>query len=65
MWLFDLLFPTTPRDKKMCKNKVRFKNEPAAIAALNRINPRRAANKPIRAYRCPRCRGYHLTSSRA
>lgn len=62
-WLFNLLFPASARDRKMCKDKVRFANEPAALEAIRRINPKRRSNKPNRAYKCPKCRGYHLTRS--
>lgn len=63
MGLFDWLFPTSPRDRKMCKDKTRYANEPAALQAIKRINPARSKNKPNRAYKCPRCHGYHLTRS--
>ena len=63
MGLFDWLFPTSARDRKMCKDKVRFNNEPAALEAIRRINPTKRPNKPNRAYKCPKCHGYHLTRS--
>jgi hypothetical protein len=63
MWFFDWLFPTSKRDRKMCNDKVRFANEPAALQAITRINPTGRKNKPNRAYKCPKCRGYHLTKS--
>lgn len=62
-WLFNLLFPTSASERKMCRSKVRFPNEPAAIQAIKRINPNKRSDKPSRAYKCPKCSGYHLTRS--
>jgi hypothetical protein len=50
---------------KTCKGKVRFSSDAAAQAALKKINPTRANNKPRRVYKCPRCGGWHLTSKNA
>jgi hypothetical protein len=63
MWLFDWLFPTNKHDRKMCNDKVRFPNEPVALQAIRRINPTGRKDKPNRAYKCPKCHGYHLTKS--
>ena len=60
-WLFGI---PTKRENRMCRDKVRYKNYVAANQALDRINPgRRDHKKPIRYYKCPYCRGYHLTRS--
>lgn len=62
MRLFELLFGQPSKgDKKMCRNKRRYANEPAAKAALQRINPYRMNDRPTRSYKCPLCNGYHLT----
>lgn len=63
MGWFDWLFPVSSHDRKMCKNKVRYANESSALAAIARINPRHIRTKPNRAYKCPRCSGYHLTKA--
>jgi hypothetical protein len=41
-------------------NKVRFPDELAAMLALNKRS--NSEKGEIRHYRCPRCRGWHLTS---
>lgn len=63
MGFFDWLFGASAYDRKMCKDKVRYNNEPAALEAIRRINPTRRKDKPNRAYKCPKCSGYHLTRS--
>lgn len=45
---------------RMCTSKRRFRNETAAIKAA--IGSSRHYGKPMRVYRCPVCRGWHLTS---
>lgn len=59
-WLFG---GPSKHERKMCRNKVRYQNYPQAQAALNRINPRKKSGKPIRYYKCPHCKGYHLTKT--
>lgn len=62
MGLFNWIFGApSKQDRKMCHNKVRYKSYPEAQAALNRINPARKPDKPIRYYKCPHCSGYHIT----
>jgi len=51
-------------EKAKCKSKKRFANDVLAQAALKKINPNKAANKPSRVYKCTVCAGFHLTSSR-
>lgn len=51
-------------EKKACKRKRRFGNDADAQAALKKINPSHALNKPTRLYKCDVCFGYHLTSQR-
>jgi hypothetical protein len=50
----------------MCTGKTRFRDELAAkmcLARLQRIgDDAQRAKTPRRAYRCPRCRGWHLTA---
>jgi len=57
-WLFG--FPNSA-EKKMCRDKVRYKTYVAASEAIKRINPTRKPDKPIRYYKCPHCNGYHIT----
>lgn len=49
-----------------CQDKRRYDTLEAANHKLDRIDaerPRKPGRKlPIRAYRCPLCRGWHLTS---
>jgi hypothetical protein len=54
----------TPLEKAACKRKTRYSTSSAADAALKRINPSHALNKPTRAYKCPVCAGWHMTSKR-
>jgi hypothetical protein len=53
----------TDYKKKKCSSKKRFANDVLAQAALKKINPNKAANKPRRAYKCTVCAGFHLTSN--
>jgi hypothetical protein len=48
----------------MCAGKRRYRDEVAAMMALSRIGTRGRdrGTAPIRQYRCPYCRGWHLTS---
>lgn len=52
------------KEKSACKAKRRFNNDADAQAALKKINPSHALNKPTRIYKCGVCFGYHLTSQR-
>lgn len=43
--------------------KVRYRDELAAMIALaNTARPGRSAREEWRTYRCPLCKGWHLTS---
>lgn len=46
-------------------SKVRYANAAMANEALDRIDAKRPrwGKLPVRAYRCPVCKGWHLTSS--
>lgn len=46
------------------QRKRRFRDQAQAIAALHRINNKidRRDEKPVRAYQCPACKGWFLTS---
>lgn len=48
---------------KACKKR-RYRDNIAALFALERIQNGhdRADHKPIRAYQCSKCKGWHLTS---
>lgn len=49
----------------MSCGKVRYRDRIAAqIALANTRQHRSAKRNEARAYRCPRCRGWHLTSRR-
>ena len=53
--------PTTQESRRrMCLSKRRFRNESAAIKGA--IGSSRSYGQPMRAYRCPVCGGWHLTS---
>jgi hypothetical protein len=54
----------TPKETAACKRKRRFNTDADAVAAIKKINPTHALNKPTRVYKCPVCAGYHLTSQR-
>lgn len=49
-----------------CERKRRFRDRIAAEMAIQRIATRGVVTDkdPVRAYRCPDCRGWHLTSRR-
>ena len=54
------------RSKKRCEHsgKVRFRDEKSAKMSMSnarRLNPD-SAKQPVRAYLCPDCMGWHLTS---
>ena len=51
-------------EKMVCKKKVRFTSEAAAKSALKKINLTWKLKKPSRAYKCPVCSDWHLTSQR-
>ena len=63
MGIFDFFFPPS-KSRQDCKKKRRFTSDSDAQAALRRINPAKKPGKPVRAYKCPDCNGYHLTSQR-
>jgi uncharacterized protein with PIN domain len=42
--------------------KVRYRDRIAALLALTRTSDERRPKAERRAYRCPYCRGWHLTS---
>lgn len=48
----------------MCTGKRRYRDEIAAMLALGRIGDRGQdrGDRPVTQYRCPYCRGWHLTS---
>jgi hypothetical protein len=52
------------RNVLTCRDKRRFRDGKAARKALGTIKDRgeRRAGKPQRAYACPECGGWHLTS---
>jgi hypothetical protein len=53
---------SSDKEKAACKSKKRFSSDPAAQAALKKINPARKLKKPYRVYKCPVCSGWHLSS---
>ncbi len=48
----------------MCTDKVRYRDEIAAMMAITNIGEhgRDTGKSPVRPYRCPHCKGWHLTS---
>ncbi len=48
-----------------CERKTRFRSENEAGAAIVRAGRNPRAKVPVRAYECPHCEGFHLTSSPA
>jgi hypothetical protein len=49
--------------KKSCRNKIRYDSEVrAAEGIVNRFN---ADGKFLKHYKCPYCKGYHLTKKKA
>lgn len=44
----------SPKEKRMCRDKVRYNSQQKADRAAMRRN--------LRSYLCPYCGGYHLTS---
>lgn len=63
--------PKTSGGRALCssgpKPKIRYKDKIAAMLALAKITQQDKAGRPAtesRFYRCPHCRGYHLTSKR-
>ena len=58
---------TAPANRKKlglpCAAKRRYSTYDAAVAmACNRLDSHREAPDALGIYRCPHCRGYHLTS---
>ena len=49
------------RQIKRCQSKLRYPDKKAAVSQLNRLVRRRRGPKPVRAYYCGRCGGWHLT----
>jgi hypothetical protein len=56
------------RDPARCRTgKVRYRDRVAALVALAQVRRTDSPNRPkqeVRAYRCPLCRGWHLTARR-
>lgn len=48
------------RTDKMCLNKRLYITKEEAITALN--HRKNKTDKKLRVYKCPICKGYHLTS---
>lgn len=53
--------------KRTCRGKVRFRDHTEAVRSLHMIASRgersgRNGVIPVRAYECPRCGGFHVTS---
>lgn len=49
-----------------CRDKVRFRDHDEAIRSLHRIvsQGEKRDKQPCRAYECPTCGGFHLTSKK-
>lgn len=49
---------------KRCPDKVRYRDRIAALMALGKVRRKDATRETVerRAYHCPHCRGWHLTS---
>ena len=54
------------RKSRCGSGKRHYRDHVAAVIALSRIAERDTTSKkiPVRAYRCPRCGDFHLTSKR-
>ena len=64
MGFFSWLFGGPSKgERKMCRDKTRYKSYTEAQAVINRINPSKRGDKPNRYYKCPHCAGYHITRS--
>lgn len=51
------------KDRGACPSgKRRFRDHPSAVAALRRTGSSSREVRPVRAYECDRCQGWHLTS---
>lgn len=52
------------RPQRTCRGKRRFRDQQEATHALHHIVSRGFVRQktPKRAYECPRCKGWHLTS---
>jgi hypothetical protein len=53
--------PVDEAKKRMCTSKRHYKSQTKALVAAVRL----ARLGPQRAYRCPHCKRWHLTTSRA
>lgn len=48
---------------RTCNGKRRYRSHQEAIQSLHHIkNTSKRDRQPVRAYECPRCHGWHLTS---
>lgn len=49
----------------MCSQKRRFRSRAAALATIDWIRTKGEdrGRRPVRAYRCPACKGWHLASA--
>lgn len=55
--------PRAVTRKRTCNGKRRFHDKQEAVAALHVLMSRSSRTTlPTRAYSCPRCKGWHLTS---
>lgn len=56
---------TVAQLEKMCRRKIRWANEFTAVAfALGWLERQPEKIKYVWTYRCPHCKGWHLTKSR-
>lgn len=52
-----------PNRKRTCQGKRRFRDREEAVAAIRTLRTKSDRGKhPHRAYECPTCHGWHLTS---
>lgn len=49
------------QSKRNCMNKVRYESERIANIRAAEMTIRFSKEPPQRAYRCPHCKGWHLT----
>jgi hypothetical protein len=50
------------KEKANCKKKTRYTSDASAQNAIKKINSSKLLGKPRRAYKCPVCSGWHLSS---